>query len=142
MWKKVIVGIVILIVVGIVAGIYLYQKPPKDYTKEKAVFFLNAESLVTSFNNNEIAANEKYLGEMIEVRGSVVNIKMETDNSVFMTLHDPFDGITCTYEKKEQLPEWITSQKVRPGDMVTIKGRCDGKLDDVRLTHCALVSVE
>ncbi len=99
-----------------------------DYTVTSPVFF-------AKFNDNEEAANQQYLGKVIEVSGTVENITVEENGQLSITLSgDDMFGVSCKMNAdSEQLVK-----KLNKGDGIVVKGLCSGKLMDVVLVNCSL----
>lgn len=125
----------------IVLGGYLYvfRKAPADLSRAKTDFKLDAPALFEAFERDEAAASSRYVGRILEVRGALSGIEQAEWGQTILTFIDPFFGVTATIDSAltvKQKP-WIGS--LSSGDTVTIKGRCDGMLTDVRLVRCMLV---
>lgn len=131
MKKKIILSIIVLIALGTITGIYLWNKPKRTAAGEKAVASLPADDLFQVFSNDENTANAAYLNKVVEVNGTVV--KTETDPAgadvVYLETSDLLGTISCTF-----IPG--TKADTKTGDTVKIKGICTGFLTDVILTQC------
>lgn len=112
---------------------YLYQKPRADVAKIKAAFHLSAESLYRDFATNEATANQKYTGNIIEVKG-VVSDAQRMDSSAFILLAagNEMGGINCSVRD----PGVVLPLK---DETVTVKGRCTGFLMDVNLVDAVII---
>ncbi len=119
--------------------LYVFRKAPADLSRAKTDFKLDAPALFEAFERDEAAASSRYVGRVLEVRGALSGIEQGDWGQTILTFIDPFFGVTATIDSAmavEQKP-WIGS--LSRGDTVTIKGRCDGMLTDVRLVKCLLV---
>lgn len=118
-------------------GFYLYKKKPADIRKEKAAFSISAADLVAAFNADEAAANKKYVDQIIGVRGKITGIKTDSSGqaTVFLDSGDMLSAVTCSFYK-EETPSLATIQQ---GQVVSIKGKCTGKLMDVVLNKCSII---
>jgi hypothetical protein len=136
-WKKILLGIVIIIAAATACGYYLYNKKPADIRKETAQFELTATKLVEDFNKDETAANKKYLDKVIDVKGNIADIKTDTSGqaTVFLESSDPMASVTCSFYADEA----ASVKALQKGSLVTIKGKCTGKLMDVVLNKCSVV---
>lgn len=99
-----------------------------DYTVSSPVFY-------AMFNENEEAANQQYLGKVIEVSGTVETITVEENGQMSITLSgDDMFGVSCKMTAgSEQM-----AKQINKGDGIVVKGRCSGKLMDVVLVNCSL----
>lgn len=139
MKKKILFTLLILIIVGVAVGFYLYNKPHKNYAKLKADYIVTAEELFAEFEENESSANEKYLDEVVQVRGIIAGIT-EVESALAISLYDQMFGVTCTLDKEAFLANQTLYSNLIVGQQVILKGRCDGMLTDVRLSRCSIVN--
>jgi hypothetical protein len=126
------IGIVLICLAG--WGIYSYFKPHRNVKAEQAVASLTATSLYNDFLNNESLANQKWLGKVIEITGTISSIN-EAGKYVSVNLFVTAEGgVNCSVLKKDLPPD----NKFNKGDLITIKGRCTGFLMDVNLVDCVI----
>lgn len=132
----------ILALIGIIAAFlvyrFVYNKSHPDYEKEAAVYTLSAKEFYNEFKNQTAAANKKYTGKMIRVKGELDKVE-RTDSltiAIFALSSGMFgdEGIRCT-----MLPKY--NQKAKnlstPANII-IKGLCTGYNDtDVVMEHCS-----
>lgn len=123
-------------VVGVGTGVYLWYKPHKNMERAKADLTLSATDLMADFNNDESAANAKYLDKVVAVKGAVQSIN---DNNGVVTISleagDDFGAVSCELDNQTKQPR----TNFAPGDVVTLKGICAGKTIDVVLVRCMIV---
>ncbi len=142
--KKWILVLGSLTIVGIIAAIliyvFVYNKPHPDYIKAKTDFSISATELFVEFQSDTQAANEKYNGKVLAVKGSLSSVEttdMQTI-AVFAIEEGLFgdEGI-----RMSMLTEY--SDKVSqytPGGEITIKGYCSGYNEtDVIMEHCSII---
>ena len=127
-----IIGLVAVAAGGI--GFYFYNKPHQNIGRAKADFKMTAPALFSTFEADEAAANEKYLGKIIEVSGTVQDVKKEEDGLTSITLEseDLVFGVICQLDG-QSIPKRTV---FNPGEQVTFKGICTGLLMDVVLVRC------
>ncbi len=142
--KKILVIILILAVVGIIAGVLFYKfyinKPHENIEKAKPDFVLTAQELYNEFINDHAATSAKYNGKVLELTGSLTKIE-KPDTLVLMVFvfnEGMFgdEGIRCT-----MLPSHNEKAlSLAPGSIVKMKGYCAGFNEpDVILEKCSLV---
>ncbi|HOZ84865.1 MAG TPA: hypothetical protein PK191_05205 [Niabella sp.] len=135
-WRKVLIVAMVLVLVAISFGLYLYTKKPPDIRKSISEIEVEAATLIKDFEINDQLATNKYVDKVITVIGRVADIKMEdVSTTVFLETGDPMSGITCSFYDSEALKV----KDLQPGSMVVIKGICTGKLADVILNKCSIV---
>jgi len=137
---KMLLGIVVIGIIG-AFGVYYYtfHKPHQNTFDMKAEFSLNAQNLFSDFENDEEKANTKYLGNIIEVEGKVVGVK-KFNNNFEISLNDDMEGITCLVDSIYAIQQKQILDKIKVGDMVKIKGQCNGFLMGVKMDRCVVVA--
>ncbi|MEX0636227.1 MAG: hypothetical protein WD135_05615 [Ferruginibacter sp.] len=141
MLTKKIKNIVIAICSIVVAvGIYAYteynRKSP-DLTNVKAIDYITASALINTYSNEEEMANKKYLGRVIQVNGTVVEVINQQDTAFTIVLGDPsfMSRVSCTMDKNHI----VSAKKYDIGNVVNVKGICTGYLMDIELNNCLIV---
>ena len=114
--------------------------PKQDY---KSIF---AADLINEFNENEIAANEKYNGKTIIVSGKILDfvstdvlgerytyVKLDGSNSDVWSL----ENVQALFEKQSEISKLSNYQK---GEEITIKGVFLGKsILNLVIDNCSVV---
>ena len=128
-------GICMLLSFAFGFAFYLYSKPHRDTWDIKAEFIFDARDLYREYRNNETAADKKLVDKVIEVKGTVSDMR-QNDSTADIQLNtgDPQATISCSFllagHKKISLPP--------KGVLVKIKGKCTGFLEDVNLVDCVV----
>lgn len=101
----------------------------KDSAKLKADYKLASAVLWNEYEENEVNADTKYKGKILEVTGMIDNIGTDITNTLYITLEgDDFVGsIQCFFNDKYK----SDVAKLTKGQKVTIRGRCEGKFLNV-----------
>lgn len=136
-WKKILIAITIIGFVAAGYGFYMYNKKPADVRTIKANFELTAAALVADYNKDETAANLKYLDKVIDVKGTITEVKVDIATgqaTVILDSGDPMAAVTCSFYNEEA----AAVKKLVQGTEVVIKGNCTGKLMDVVLNKCSI----
>jgi hypothetical protein len=134
MRKKYFFGIGILLICLAGWGIYMVYKPHRNVQGEDAAATLTATSLYNEFLKNESQANQKWVGKVLEVKGTISSVT-EAGNYVSLNITATTDGgVNCSVLKKD-LPE---NYKLNKGDSIMVKGKCTGFLMDVNLVDCII----
>jgi len=135
MRKKYFFGIGILLICLAGWGIYTVYKPHQNVEGENAVATLTAASLYNEFSKDEPQANQKWLGKVLEVKGTISSVT-EAGNYISLNLAATADGgVNCSVLKKD-LP---ADYKLNKGDSISVKGKCTGFLMDVNLVDCIII---
>jgi tRNA_anti-like len=130
MVKRIVGIVIVLALIGVSTGIYLWNKPHKKVEDAKSIS-LSAADLSKEYSANEQAADAKYLNKAIVVTGLVSEIDTNQDGHLMLVLQaaDPAAGVQCSMRDKG-----ISASK---GNNVTIEGFCSGNsITGVSLTDC------
>ncbi len=133
---KIIIGIFLVAVLGLLVSLYYYNKPHVDVRASEAAYILTVQNLIDEYRNNENESDKKYSENVIQVKGTVFEISVLKGNSV-ITLKDEGleSSIIC-----HMLPEDNKrALQLKMGDEINIKGICTGYLMDVIMVRCTLV---
>ncbi len=130
-----------LLLLAVIGGGFVYwlwNKPHENMERADADIAIAATTLFDQFNEDETAANTAYLDKVIAVSGQVSSSSKNEDGQVKVTIQssDEMFGIIC------ELDPLTTHQRTEftPGETVTMKGKCTGKLMDVVLVRCVEVT--
>lgn len=135
--KKTLYSILFVIVLLGVICICIFFKPEKNILKLKPDYKLTAIELFNEYSINEEAANTKFLGKIIQVRGTIREISAEDSiyTTIILETEDIFFGVNCVLNDR-----YTSKQKeILIGSEATIKGECSGKLIDVVLNNSVLI---
>jgi hypothetical protein len=126
------VGIPLLLLFGVAWAYHLYVKPHQSAAGESADFTIDSDSLYQQYQANEHAADQKYLGKVLEVSGKLSEIQHSGSSEIWiLSPQVGGGGINCQlFAGTKPDPE------PKSGDLVTVKGRCTGFLMDVNLADC------
>lgn len=96
---------------------------------------VSASQLYSDYKQNELAADEKYKGKMIEVSGTVSTIE-EMFGQKFVTLNtgDIIGKIQCFLDDSEG----SKAASLTVGQQITLKGEGDGMSLNVALRNCKI----
>ena len=139
--KKSVKIILILILAGIVIGgggvYYVFNKPHRNIEKEKVAFNMTPSELFAEYSANEEASNAKFIGQIINVKGEIVELS-KTDKEVSIVLGDAMEGVTCALDSAAIVANKDKIAALAEGQTVSLKGKCDGMdmIMGVVLTRC------
>ncbi|MCB0635004.1 MAG: hypothetical protein KDC54_00220 [Lewinella sp.] len=130
--------LLLLAVIGAAVGYYMWNKPHRNMERAAADVTIPTAELFTAFDADEQAANAEYLDKVIQVTGEVRNSSRDEDGHVKVTLDsgDAMFGVICELDEHSEHPR----TEFTPGETVTMKGLCTGKLMDVVLVRCVEVN--
>ncbi len=132
--KKVLLILLLLGGIAAAIGFYFYNKGVPSLANKKADVEVNATQLLAEYEQDETTANEKYLGKIVAVTGTVAAVNPdETPAKVLLFADSPMAMVICEMEHDHEGLESLA------GEQVTIKGECSGYLSDVILVRATLV---
>lgn len=121
----------VIITTGGIIGYKMYNKPHRNVEAAKGME-VSATQLITDYETNEAAANEKYLDKVIAVTGQVTEVAKNQKSETVITLKGTdMGGIICTLEGN-------AGTAISAGTTVIIKGICTGYLTDVVLVRAVV----
>jgi hypothetical protein len=139
LWRLAAVGVFLAVVAAGFVYWYGFLREEKPIEKLRADYELTADSLFSLFNKDEQAATAKFGGKIVLLKSSVVAIGKDDKGIVTITLVDPMIGVTCTVDSIHAIRQKKDIDALSEGQPVTIKGRCDGMLTDVKISKCMVV---
>jgi len=118
----------VILIAGAAMVYRMYNKPHPSAATTTAVE-LTAMRLAAEYEKDENNANKKYLGNAVQVSGTVSEVSVNQQNKpVIVLLGSDMSGVQCT------LQDAVAG--IKKGDSVTIKGFCAGYLTDVIIDRC------
>lgn len=130
--------LLLIIIVSVAAGLYLFYKKHPDITKTKPDYKINATELEKEFETDEQAASQKFGNKVLEVNGIISSINPSEGNNINITLETGNDmsSVICTLSSNPEI------SALKPGNSATIRGVCSGFLMDVLLNNCAIINTD
>lgn len=132
--------LIILVGIGLIsaAGFAYYQfnRSHDDMESQKAVAKMSAGDLFDEYDMDEAASNQKYLGKVIEINGTIFSIDegSQNDYNILLMEQSQMFGISCNISKTNYV------QNLNAGQTISIKGECAGMLSDVVLIRCIIIN--
>ncbi|MCJ7467483.1 MAG: OB-fold putative lipoprotein [Maribacter sp.] len=133
---KILIGLFLVAVLGLLVSLYYYNKPHVDVKHSEAAYILTVQNLIDEYQTDENESDKKYSENVIQVQGTVFEISTLKGNSVITLKDEGFESsIIC-----HMLPEDNKrALQLKMGDEINIKGICTGYLMDVIMVRCTLV---
>lgn len=134
-----------LFVFGLISGIgvylYVFHKPHRDISNEKAAYIVNATDLLNEFTEAEIKSNEKYGDQVLIVEGTLI-AKSVTPKGAELTMIDNMNGVSISIDSIDVVKYKDKLDTLELGSVIKCKGKCDGydMIMGVVLTRCVLTN--
>ena len=108
------------------------DQSPKVTSDSNPSVTISASKLYKEYNENEIAADEKYKGKIIEVTGVIRDIGNDIMDNAYITLvgDEYFGDIQCYFNEKSVVA------KLSKGKRITVIGSCSGLMINVQINNC------
>ena len=113
------------------------EEPQRDIAAKHKI---SAADLYDSFSKNEKAANQKFLNKIIEVTGPLASIQTNNKGVSTLFLLDDLFGISCAMDSAYSANNKEIINALSPGELLSIKGKCNGILTDVQLSGCVFIN--
>lgn len=131
--KKLLFVIFLIFIIVLSVGYYLYNKQSTGLENVKADVSIDATTLFSAYESDELKSNNKYLGKVIEVKGVIqkINTTEENNKSITLKTNNDMFGVICNLDS-------LHSKEIRAkiGEKIKLKGVCTGMLMDVILIKC------
>jgi len=137
----VVIGLIILSKISPNQNVIAPENASSTSQNSNSVINISAEKLMKEYEENEVAADQKYKNKLIEVSGTIENIGKDLFENPYIALEtDPEDEfsltlIQCGFKKSDeaQLASLIKGKKI------TLQGTGDGILLNIQLKNCKIV---
>lgn len=115
----------------------LYNKPHLNVAETSPKVKLISSTLLEDFEEDENTANANYLGQVIQVSGTIKELGM-TDGNGTITLNsgNSFGSVICNLMPEENKK----ILQLKRGHLISIKGICTGYLMDVILVRSVIIN--
>ena len=107
-----------------------------DTTSEKPAYTISAIDLLTEFQQNDSAANKKYVEQILAVSGRVSEVE-GVDTSATVKFVDSLTGSYLIFDFQSATSRQAAA--LQPGESVTLKGSCSGSIYS-RLRNAHMIS--
>ena len=134
--KKYIIYFGLIILVGIGLMYYYTQRDSRnDIRYRKPVEDISALSLFQAFDQDEQAADHRFLGKTVKVSGQIQSIETSPEKTtISLDTGDPMSAVICEMNNNLQ----SDFSQLKEGQVLALKGECSGKLMDIILVNCVL----
>lgn len=141
-WFWLIIALIAIVVIGGAGG--KSGAPSKAETTEATYpqgIKVSAKELRDAYEQNEIAAEKKYDGQLVEVTGIVDNIGTDILKDVYITLSTGkvLHSVQCYFEEDAEIDKVVA---LVSGQEITVIGTCKGlTLTNVTVRDCVISNI-
>ena len=118
----------------------LIKEPEPEPEPENADMELTVTEILAAYDEDDVAADEKFVNKILRVTGTVsmIDIKAKLDTHYIRLAGsggDPWQSVQCIFDKKHSL----ALGQLEKGQTVTAQGRYSGSIIAIRMVDCVLV---
>lgn len=109
-----------------------------DADLQDEIIEISAADLFAAYDDNEVAADNKYKEKTLKITGTVTDISTDYSDQVYITLetNELLYSVQCYFEDDEQINKVAELKK---HDTVTLIGTCEGKRFNVIVKYCEIM---
>ncbi len=121
-------------VVALLGGDGASKNAARSARESEPALDVSVSQLVAEYDANEVAADEKYKGRTVRIKGSVDDIKKDILDELYITLSSGhvLRSVQCYFDKAQT----GTLAGLKKGARVTVVGRVDGLMMNVLVKDC------
>ena len=137
-WILTTLGVIILISIissSLSGGDNIDTSSSSSSSSPETTIQITAVELFREYKKNEISADAKYEGKLLEVNGTVIALGKDIFDSPYVQFVSEFGGVKCNSKDSELSKIGELSR----GDFITVRGRGDGFLIDADIKGCVIV---
>jgi hypothetical protein len=113
--------------------------PVSTPAQSQAPIVVSASALSSAYKSNQVSADTKYKGNLVQVTGTIYNIGKDILNNPYVQLqnseYDPM-GVQCMFSQSDE----STLANLSKGQTVTLQGTVSGEeIVDVIVDGCQIV---
>ena len=127
----------LLVFLVLAAGSADDEEAEKEVVSKGPAHKVSARRLWAEYDENGVAADQKYKDKIIEVTGVVDTIDKDITDTIYIKLKTgQYSSMAYCYLAAKHTNE---AASLRKGQTITLRGKCDGKLMGINLRGCVLV---
>jgi len=118
----------------------LIKEPEPEPEPENADMELTVTEILTAYDEDDVAADEKFVNKILRVTGTVsmIDIKAKLDTHYIRLTGsggDPWQSVQCIFDKKHS----SALGQLEKAQTVTAQGRYSGSIIAIRMVDCVLI---
>ena len=119
MKRKILIGVLILIVVGGSVGYYMYSKKVQNYAEGEPDISISAKELVEAFDKDTASAVKRFMDKKIRVTGT---IKSLDSSAVVLSEEGIASSVVVGLDERNKK----SISQLRVGEAATLQGKFSG----------------
>lgn len=130
--------ILIVIVIAIATSGEGTPTPAQPQVTEPTGVAITAAELCSAYEDNEIAADAQYKGEVLDITGVVESIS-KVLGTPFVVLTDGDEWALCSAQCFFSTKDEPILAQLSKGQVITVRGKCDGYFLNVTVKNCKVI---
>lgn len=126
----------------LICSLFIFASATPSWADEPDKTVIHAKTLWKEFDDNAFAADEKYAGREILIKGEIKSIKKNvfTNLPVIELEVSSMHSVDCQMQVNDQKKAITPVEKLKKGEEVVIKGKVKNYLtNSVQIEDCQLV---
>ena len=119
MKRKILIGVLILIVVGGSVGYYLYTKKVQNYAEGEPDINITAKELVEAFDKDTASAVKRFMDKKIRVTGTIKSLDA---SAVVLSEEGSASSVVVGLDERNKK----NISQIRVGEAATLQGKFSG----------------
>ena len=132
-------GFVLLVIIGLLARDAKKSSEPPAPMNDAPELRIEARQIVADYTANEVLADQKYKGKLIEVTGAIDSISKDLFDRPFVTVGSG-EELELTVQCSLRNDQEGNAAKLFKGETVRVRGHCGGKMMNVQFDDCVVVA--
>ena len=134
----------VFFVLAVASGEEETEKEVVEKLETEEAIQISSTQIYKDYDDNEVAADNKYKDKVVEVKGKIIDISKNFSDDIVIKLNGLINnvyeivGVGCTFSKSHN----SEAASLSKGQIITIRGKCDGKLMGPDISGCSLVKSE
>jgi hypothetical protein len=134
----------VFFVLAVASGEEETEKEVVEKLETEEAIQISSTQIYKDYDDNEVAADNKYKDKVVEVKGKIIDISKDFSDDIVIKLNGLINneyeivGVRCTFSKSHN----SEAASLSKGQIITIRGKCDGKLMGPDISGCSLVKSE
>ncbi len=112
----------------------------REEVKEEPAISVTAFQMAKEYKQNEVAAEAKYKGKLVEISGTVDTIGMDITDTPYISFttenqYEIINRIQCMFSDKDT----AMLSAISKGQKITLQGEVSGALGNIIVRDCSIV---
>lgn len=128
--------VVIAVLITLAIGSVDTEESTQNVQSQVPAYTVSANALYNEYEDNEVAASDKYDGKVIIVTGTIQDIGKDIVDQAYVILGGTgaLNGVQCMFIESQN----TSIANLSKGQHVRVKGEVSGKMGNIIMRNCAI----